>query len=541
MSPGQKLRFKHLEPLCYSQSLGTFKKERKDSESESPLFMSFASKYPAQAKVIRDSRKHKEVGFSYERMRIQEDKMDAPNVYPDKEVDLFITLAEDFAYTMYRPAFEANLVYDITHVGTTAPGYPYTRCGIQTKKAAVESELHRRLLELRPDPIWKSSPKSTEALPEEDLSEGKLRTFAQVPTYFSTWQKHYFEDQNERMAKMFTRTWGKYGYVKQYGGFNSLMKKLQKYPIVFMGDVSGWDRKVSLDAVYRLRTRGLKCNPSFHESEVYDWVVQNTIRPKIAFGDGTIWRRKTGNNSGSSNTTTDNTIAHTIIMFYFVIRRWHKIFGSLPSYEEVLGVADFFLFGDDNAGGISEVLCFDSQEELYSDLSSAYAAFGLLLKQKAVKVIFKQSGEPFSGIEFLGSTCRFEHGLYVPYPRLSKLMFSVSCIYTGDVEDFGILIDRVKAIWDLVSFTQLEEVKESVSCLASFLFSYICQQQPTFSPTKLSELDLARQKRIDWTLYLGSESGSLNFSAGQVEGGINSDLNERNGFKRRPKKGAASH
>jgi hypothetical protein len=414
---------------------------------------------------------------------------------------------------MYKFALEADLTFNIKHVATSAPGHPYAAQGIQTKGEAVLTPLHEQLMRLRPDPIWKSTPKGLEALPIEDLLDGKLRTFAQVGVYFAAFQKHYFEDQNERMKKIHTKTWGKYGYVKQFGGFHRLMKAFEKFATVWMGDISGWDRLIALMRTYKLRTRGLLTNPKFKKDEVYDWTVENTVRPVIAMGDGSIWRRNTGNNSGSNNTTTDNTIAHTDICFDFAIRIFHRLYGRLPSYEEALEMM-FAIFGDDFMGGAMTNLGFSNEREFYEFVRDHYQQrWGLTIKEKAFTVIFKKPGEPFSGMEFLGSTCRYHKGIYVAYPRLGKLMFSISSVYSGEEESADVLSDKIQAIWDLVSFTDLTDIKNALSSYAKFIYEKINKENIPIGVAQEGQLINVSKQRKNSALILGYErQRSLSFS-----------------------------
>jgi hypothetical protein len=504
MSYKQRAQFQHLIPLGFSKHAICHRKERPDAQVDSLIFTKFTELYPDQAKTIREHIQHKEVGFSTERMKAQELKMDVdikiPSMTPAR------ALALDYTYKMYQSSLERPLSIHFNLQANASPGFPYVHSGIATKGEAVKSELHEKLLRLLPDPIALSSPKGSEALPDEDLDEGKLRTVCLTPAYFVSLQKLYFEAQNVSMKLDHGKTWGKYGYVKQYGGFNRLMKKLERHYWKIDLDVSGWDRKVCLKDVYDLRTKGLKnyyANlPEIllqFETDHYKYVVHNCVTPIVAFHDGTIWRRKTGNNSGSNNTTTDNTIEHTVIAMHFAIQLFFDTFGTMPSYEEVVDFCDFLLFGDDNASGFPEI-AFASSEEAIQKITDHYASYNLTVKKKAFNIVASEAGRPYKGISFLGATARYEKGRYVPYPRLSKLCYSVTSIMHCHEDSADLILDKIVAIWDLISDCDLPDLRDAVSSLADFVYKL-----PGVPNTKREQLNFARHKCVNWALYLGFE------------------------------------
>lgn len=507
LARGKYEMFQHMKPLAHIPSLMSHKGEMEDQTITSPLFLAFKEQHPSAAKLLEDQCEHKEVGFSLERQQIQERKMDVPKLVPEGPI---MDLAEEYTYRMYRLAFEAPLSFDLKHVATAAPGHPYPLFGITTKGDAVKSELHKKLVQTKPDPIWKSSPKGGEALPIADLKDGKLRTFLQVPTYFADYQKHYFDGQNQAMKKIFNRTWGKYGYVKQYKGFHRLMKLLEKHDTRYMGDVSGWDRSISLDPTYKLRTRGLSKNPLFKNDDTYQWVVRNTVTPLVCLSDGTVCRRQTGNNSGSNNTTTDNTVAHTIVMFYFLIFLYYKKHNSFPTYEQLMEYSEELLFGDDSAGSIDrEFFGVEDKDQFYEDVSHVYSLFGLKVKKTAFLVQFANSGDPVQGIEFLGSTCHFENNMYIPYPRLSKLMFSITCQYSSDVETPEVAAAKATAITNLLNICG-NYTAEASACAeyCGFLYSHFTQNMIALPESTYDSLAQCSKGQVDYALHFGYESHS---------------------------------
>ncbi len=443
-------QFEHLTPVGFIPALKNHRKEKEDSSTYSHYFTMFSAKYPEMEKSLREVCAHRMVGYSEERQRAQEKKFDA---LPKEPTDSFADLATEFTYRMYQAALEAQLTIRPQVIGEKAPSFPYTTAGYNTKASAMESEMHRQLMMDKPDPVWKGTPKGGEPLSNDDLAEGKLRTFSQVAVYFALYQKFMFEDQNERMKRFHDDTWGKYGWVKQFGGFDRLMKKIARFSTRLMGDVSGWDRKIYLRRVYELRKRGLKtrlgdiwCDQL---ENIFSWLAANTIEPMTSFVDGSVWIRHTGNCSGSNNTTTDNTLAHTIVFFDFLIKNFFDTHSRMPTYEEIVEFADPAIFGDDLASGLDhDHFGFTSEEDLTNKMVEGYARWGLTLKPKAVVVDFN-SDKPMKGIEFLGSTAVWTGDRYEPQPRLSKLAFSL--MNKSEAGTFQSEVAKTVAIYDLLT------------------------------------------------------------------------------------------
>jgi len=435
-----------------------------------------------------------------------ENKVDYPGLLPQD--DHIYDLALEFTYRMYRRCLEQPIDPSPQFVADASPGFPFSSLGYANKEQALSSELCKSFIANFEPPVALSTPKGSEALPVEDLVEGKLRTIFNTPPHLLFWQKFYFQNQNEFMKKYHSTTWGKYGYIKQYGGFHRLFSELLPFTYKLDLDVSGWDRRIFLGSAYYLRERGLRTYYGEHHpcnTKAFLHAVNESVYPLVGFCDGSIWRRPTGNNSGSNNTTTDNTLAHTIICFYAALIRFQEVKGRLPTYEEVQEHFKFFLFGDDNCAGISNEM-FEDESQIGPFFARIYALFGLVIKNGAVTVVTTPPRVPFSGISFLGSTARFENGYFVPYPRISKLIFALTSLMKSEHPDDSILIDKVIAIWDLISYCSspdLTDIKRSVSVYAKWLVSKLSDEDYALYYPRISHV---LEQRVDWELYLGLEA-----------------------------------
>jgi len=465
------------------------------------------------ASEILKYRQHKEVGYSEERQKVQERKFDvpAPKVPVDREK--FADIAEEYCFRMMQMCLVAPFSSKQEFDSGKAPGHPYPNFGLDTKGAALASELHAELLKTMPDPIWKSTPKGREAIPDEDLLTGKLRTFHQVSLYFAAWQKFFFQAQNEAMKRRHGSLWGKYGYVKQYGGLDRMFRRLEKFSTRFMADISGYDRVAFLERVYRLRGKGLKlANAELFDkfSAIFDWVVKNTVTPVTSMVDGSVYRRPTGNCSGSNNTTSDNTILHIIVMIYFCLVTYFEKFGEILEYESMMEHMDSFLFGDDNATALDEEFFgFESEDELKVSVIRAFQDWGFVIKGKSWKCQFGvKPGTSVSGIEFLGSTGVWVEKLqaYLPKPRVSKLTFSLTCSYSGEVETLEQCIAKVVDIFDLCVWTEEKTLVDSISRFARFLYKRaVADTSVTIPVSVLDRLLRVSSGGRDYTLFLGWE------------------------------------
>jgi hypothetical protein len=497
----------------------------------------------------------KEVGYSKERHQAQEKKFDAQPQCPDPADDPSFRKALDIVYARNRRSLVAPVTSSFELVGNAAAGFPYSHMGMPTKGEAIKSELHVRLTRTQATPVALSCPKGSEALADEDLETGKLRTVALAPAYFVCCQKYFFDAQNQAMKANHHHTWGKYGWVKQFGGFNTLFSRLRRFTMVADSDVSGWDRLIFLLWCYELRLRGIfeyygleysgafainalfgdddplflasfaKMKPPF-SLHFLKWVVFESIFPVQSLHNGLIVRRPTGNNSGNNDTTTDNTLAHEIIATHGSIRALSEFedidLVPMPLEEATSVLLDwfeFFLFGDDNANGNN----LSWTEEQYSQFwMSHYLLYGLTLKKKAVHCLKKPKGSPFSGISFLGSTAIYENGHFVPYPRIGKSMYSLCCVMRGKEDTLDLITAKLEALWDIISpCSKYAPFREAMHHFALHLRPLL--QNEVDHDLYAHRIRFALVDKVNWCAYQGYEAfGNFSNFCSQEVGGIKS-------------------
>jgi hypothetical protein len=263
-----------------------------------------------------------------------------------------------------------------------------------------------------------------EFLDKADLARGKVRTMFGPDLLELMWQKVFFDKQNQGIIDGNENSWIKYGMVKQYGGFNRLCQKLEKFPLRGEGDASGWDRTADMSGVYRLRTRGLNLPP--HLTQKYYQVVENIVHSIVLLPNGDLVECKTGNRSGTNNTASDNSLKHLIIKFYELIFMRVEKGLPIPTYEECMEYAVIAIYSDDYIESLDDKFFPYNAEEYRQVLVTVYGRFGIVMKESAT-VITRSKGRLSSDHSFLGSNARWNefYRQYIPYPRMGKICSSL--------------------------------------------------------------------------------------------------------------------
>jgi len=410
-------------------------------------------------------------------------KCDVPPTKPPDDDQLW-RVSKEYTQRMFSRLRGSRPVevFDINE--STSPGKPYTSMGFKTKADFMSSSIFPEEMKACHVPMWSICDKF-EFLPLEDLVfDEKLRTFFIPSIDFLTHQKILFDDQNSRVLRQcrnFSDFWPRYGFVKQYGGFDDLMKhhegKHNEFDIHFTVDISGFDRVVSLlPEVYEQRKYYLNIGESFpfpNFERYVDYVIENTCRPYCCMPDGSIYRRQCGNGSGSNNTTVDNCWAHVMVTFYCFLKLGMKLFNRVLTYEEIIENVRVSLYGDDNLASLRRSFWYPEgfdEESFKADIRSFYMDFNMKIKERA----FVVSQGTVEGLEFLGSTAYYSkrHRMYFPRPRLGKLCTSITQVLDEKVEQ-GVA-NSVKAFYDIVSDIDLPEeqfVKNFLMEYAQFLIS----------------------------------------------------------------------
>lgn len=363
----------------------------------------------------------------------------------------------------------------------TSPGMPYNK-EFKTKGDFLQSGRLLEEMNKREWSLFKINSKD-EFLPRESVeNDEKVRTFFSPNIAALARQKIFTTEANKRLKehsanpKNWQTCWSRYGFTKQFGGFDDLMKFHAFMERHSTGDASGYDRVLAvMYYVWRLREEWLryKCmdGPEIFYPDAF-WedfyqVRDEVCAPYCVMPDGTILQRLCGNPSGSDTTTTDNTIGHALIKFYqFLLAGWYLL-GRKLEYEEIIEHILASLYGDDDFTSHDGPDFFgpDYTDERWKEIAKeAYEDFGMTIKSSAWAQVV---GDPI-GMEFLGSECLKKGAFFYPKPRLSKLCASAVMCVKGKQKTPIQLFSTVRALWELTKGVPDPDCEAAATELESF-------------------------------------------------------------------------
>lgn len=384
------------------------------------MFQEFAKTHQEEYDLIQSKATYRRVKPLFKNVKLSYMKLDQR---PQNPKNKWYLLAVEYAWRMMAPSLVAGIAEICEIVSKASPGIPFTWEKLFTKEDALNSKLFKYLQGILYIVIWATYTKD-EFLPMEDLLRDKVRTMFGPDLLELMWQKFFFDGQNQNIIDNNSKIWIKYGMCKQYGGFSDLMKSIEKFPLRFEGDLSGYDRVVDLTDVYELRTRGLVYPPQFTQKLAS--VIENLMHSIVLLPNGDLVELLTGNRSGSNNTAADNSIKHLIIKFYQLIRMRVDKGMPEPSYAECLMHSECAIYSDDFIQSFDDVFFPYNTEELDIFMRDTYKEFGLELKPTATYFSYGV-GKLDSNHSFLGSYAKWDvsRGFYLPTPRVGKICSSL--------------------------------------------------------------------------------------------------------------------
>lgn len=331
---------------------------------------------------------------------------------------------------------------------------------------------------------------------EEILTDGKIRGFFNPPLDFNVKQKILFENQNLSIKSACDRNWIKYGFVKQYGGFDRLAKSLLKFDMFGESDCTGYDRHIFLMYVYMRRIRFLKY--TILQYGMLCYVFAFILYSFVICPDGVIRMRQTGNDSGRNNTTVDNSMAHIPILFRFCCRLWlASRFRRLPSLDEILTYHSFCVYSDD-AFAAHCLSYLDINIDTYGRIAvEVYREFGLTLKPKQTLYTLRTvEGRMDPRHSFLGSYFYWseECETFVPYPRIQKICSSLFYKEKGLSND--LIIIRTLAL--MILSAPEPWLYQELSRFLDFLLDTIPHSIDLLSESWISTIEAARLRPELW-------------------------------------------
>jgi len=252
-----------------------------------------------------------------------------------------------------------------------------------------------------------------EILPSEKAKEKNTRfyQFANVLHFFSTAQDN--QHFNKKLYNL--KTFNAVGVSFQYGGFDEMVRRLTriKGATFFTGDVSKWDKRFRvflIDFCRRMRVnlyRGQDPEYSYRMEFQY----KNETYVFIVLSNGQVIYKAGSQLSGKTNTTSDNVMAHMLIMIAYILFMCDT--EETMSLNDVYKVMEALLYADDQIVAVNPSWHFITP---FSSRAEFYNRFGMFLKQSDDVI-----QDHVEGLVFLGATIKSYYGKYVPVYNRDRL------------------------------------------------------------------------------------------------------------------------
>jgi len=364
---------------------------------------------------------------------------DSPFTCPDNE---FWTLAMEYTYQylaqyipISRPQFK-DLYMDFS----TGAGFPWNLF-FPTKGDIPEDMIETDLNDPYTPYYWNLAMKK-EKLPIVKIKENKMRSFMMPSVTYLIRQKKYSQNFNEFLKLV---PWSAYGFNWHYKGFHRSMSPFLKFININEYDVRYWDKHFPLKkACVDLRRRFLDLTPD--EEEEFYRLAQDEIHPKIVLPSGEVIELDVGQCSGSENTTSDNTIAHIMIIMYECIKGYYTKYRSIPTLEQILENVYNKIYSDDVVQGYKDEFDFIG-DPIQKD--AIFKEFGM-----AIEYMNPEKWKVFKGCigaTFLGMTIHDYFGVLVPTYPYHKILNS--SVIREDDETPSQQLVRFTALLTLLTFT----------------------------------------------------------------------------------------
>lgn len=321
---------------------------------------------------------------------------------------------------------------------SSSPGYPWTLL-YHKKSAMLADERASGVLDAYWDligtenenrimPIWTSSQK-IEMRSLEKLRENALRTFTASPFEHSFATNRICLDQNHRMYASAGRTFSAVGISKFLGGWDYMIRTLERFPNAYELDEHAFDSSLFRAALFGQRdirwsflSTNLRTPVNWKRTcAIYECIVDSVM----VLDNGELVQKDTGNPSGSSNTVNDN----TMILFRLFAYAWlvlSKERGDPLSYYVFVSNVIAWLYGDDNTYS-----CSDWANEFFkpANISRVWTEIGVKTKTP------DWNSRKVRDVSFLSqaSVWSEEFGMYFPVPEAERVLSSLC--FGSEIDD----------------------------------------------------------------------------------------------------------
>jgi len=356
----------------------------------------------------------------------------------------------------------------------------------------------------------------------DDISRNKVR-LVDGDSKDDIWKsKICFDKQNEAMKERSETGYIKYGFRRQYGGFNDLIVTFEDCCVLSLSDISGFDKRAWLHRVYELRREFLRlpkdpANRAKIEA-LLDFITYYTVNPTRLF-KGHIFSHILGNSSGQNNTTPDNCILHLIICFDIILTAYYRVHGEYPTLNEFYSLFELAIYSDDKILGLNFYIDAGELAELEIEV---YSKYGMTVKTTASHTFEHVKGTIFSEsnkMEFLGCIARYDplYDVYQPIPRIGKLATSLC----KTIRDLDKALDTDQVFSKLVQIRSLSDnvdvkLREAISSFLLWMYDQNVPLQSDFDRL-LSAYDTSIGNYDFVSLETGFESSSKPSSKRNIE------------------------
>jgi len=402
------------------------------------------------SKYVTDHATHAPVRQNRTNLSLSFKKCDKPHQYPhDRLQDYVIVLAKRYFHTQL--AVTTVHPDDSFYVNRSASPSSYYRAqGMINKGEFIDNKevMERDVLETFKVRVCDYNAKYELKEIEEILVDNKIRGTFNPPMDVAMQEKLIYGRQNANILKNYRTSWIQYGLVMQYGGFNEVGKRLERFEYTDSGDIKGWDRGVPLDGAMILRNELLICPRQLYHIQCY--ITEFLLHSLVYDVDGYVCERQTGQISGSDMTTSNNSLAHQIIWFRIICKLWLLGMGRLPSLEEIEENHLVLIYSDDRLGGHNLSKINISVETFTQIKSDTYKEFGLEEHPELRKTL-KCCGRVNPDHDFLGAKFTYDEDLhtYVPTPDINKMISSLK--YSLDDKQPTDVVVKALAITSLLA------------------------------------------------------------------------------------------
>lgn len=431
-------------------------------------------------------------------------KCNAVSPYPTDELQEYVMKIAEIMYgpILTQPVSGPDSVFTINP--SSSPSRYWKDYGCKDKSSALKHpDMLHHFYSVDHVPLVDYNGKVELLEIDAITKDNKIRGTFNPPLDFILKEKLLYDNQNDAILRAAETHWIKYGFVKQGGGFNRLAKLYERFEILDNDDVIGWDRLIALIGAMLLRNKFLLCPKDLFIIMCY--VTFFVMHAFVVCPDGVVRWRKSGNISGSNNTTTTNSLAHLLVLIRFICNLYLFALKRYPTFEEIVNNHLYSIYSDDNLGGHNISHLGITIDDFYRIKVETYKEFGLTLKPSQ-HLLTKVYGRIDPRHEFLGSSFMFveKYGMYVPYPRVNKLASTL--IYSVNKLSLEQTVAKALAI-TLLSSPE-PELHSVAKAFTNFLLALPQLDRSQISPQWQQWLQQSRGRCTDFwiNMLLGREN-----------------------------------